>query len=234
MLTKNSLRLFGPHQPRISLAEKLRSGFAGGIAILLLGWILHHLPPLHYPILMLGSIAASAVLLFAAPHTPMAQPWNLVVGHLVSGLAGWSCSLVVSDPLLATGVAVGAAILLMYLLDALHPPGAATALTMVLNSTQYHDMGMFWSILIVVANAGFALLLAIAINNLLPHRRYPVPQNTVPPALKPATIANIEQADMTWALAQMEGMIDIGEDDLTKIYALALSRSQHRNERKPA
>jgi CBS-domain-containing membrane protein len=218
------------HRGSVTLSEKIRSGLAGGVAILLLGWMLHYLPHIHYPLLMLSSIAASAVLLFAVPHSPLAQPWNLIVGHLISAMAGWCCSLIIPDPLLAGAVAVGLAILLMHLLDALHPPGAATALTMVLSSSLYHDMGLLRAFYIVAANTGLSLLLALFINNLLPHRRYPMNQLATPAIVKSGPFIIVEKMDIAWALAQMNGVIDVSEDDLARIYDLALQNSQRRIE----
>ncbi len=122
---------------------------------------------------MLGSIAASAALLFAVPHSPMAQPWPLLGGHLISTLAGWLCSQHISDPLLAAGCAVGLAIFLMHYLNCLHPPGASTALTLALLSAQFHPMGLSWVVSIVSANIGISFVLALLINNLLPGRHYP-------------------------------------------------------------
>lgn len=223
------LQSFMPHRTPVSLAEKFRSGMVGGIAILLLGAMLHFLPHAHYPLLMLGSIAASAVLLFAAPHSPMAQPWNLLAGHLFSAMAGWCCSLIIDDQVLAAATAVGTSILVMHLLDCLHPPGAATALTMVLGSAQYQDMGWIWMLYIVAANAGLSLILALAINNMLPGRTYPMRAGASAPP-KPGPFISLEQHDLAWALAQMEEVIDVCEEDLAKIYELALRHAQERNE----
>ncbi len=168
------IQSFIPHNAPIPLAEKLRSGVAGGLAIFALAWALHLMPQHEYPLLLLGSMAASAVLLFAVPHSPLAQPWNLIGGHFVSALVGWLCALYFGDPLLAAGVAVGSAIFLMYVLNCLHPPGAATALTLVLGAAQFQQMGWHWVALIVLANAGISLLLALLINSGLPHRHYPL------------------------------------------------------------
>jgi CBS-domain-containing membrane protein len=63
--------------------------------------------------------AASTVLLFAVPHSPMAQPWNLVIGHGISALAGWCVAYLINDVVVASAIAVGVAILLMHLLNAL-------------------------------------------------------------------------------------------------------------------
>lgn len=221
---RNLIRSFRPHAAPVPLPEKVRSGLAGGVAILLLGLSFGYLPQVHYPLLMLGSIAASAVLLFAAPHSPMAQPWNLFGGHLISALAGWAGGLLIPDPVLAAGIAVGTAILLMQLLHCLHPPGAATALTLVLSAAQFHGMGWQWAMYVVAANAGIALLLALLINNLLPDRKYPVHPLTV----QHDPFAVLEQDDIELALGQMGREIEVGKEELAELYRLALQHARKR------
>lgn len=222
------LKSFRPHDTSVPLSEKIRSGLVAGIAVLLLGLALKFLTLDSYPLLMLASMAASAMLLFAAPHSPMAQPWNLVAGHLVSALAGLLSIQFIHEPLLAAGLGVGAAIFLMHYLNCLHPPGAATALLVVLNSTQFHSMGWKWAMLVVAVNACLSLILALLINNLIPGRRYPMPQ--VPPTPhKPISPATLEIDDLEWALAQMDAVIDVSEEDLTRIYELALRHAQERH-----
>lgn len=229
MSIKNTIRSFMPHIAPIPLSEKICSGIAGGIAIFLLALALKYLPHDTYPLLMLGSMAASAVLLFAVPHSPLAQPWNLIGGHLLSALAGWFTILFIHDPLIAAGVAVGFAIFLMHYFNCLHPPGAATALTLVLSSTQFHSQGWQWVLLVVAINAGISLLLALLINNMLPNRQYPMP-HTPPTPPKPGPFIVLEQRDLEWALVQMKGVIDVSEEDLAEIYKLALRRAQERSE----
>jgi CBS-domain-containing membrane protein len=219
---------FRPHPLQTSPAEKLRSGLAGGIAILLLTLALQYLPQTMFPMLIVVSMAASATLLYATPHSPLSQPWNLVGGHVVSALAGLACSALIHDPVLAAGAAVGLAITLMQFLSCLHPPSAATALMMVLGSSQFHVMQWQWALSIVAINAGISLLLALTINNLLPGRRYPVQATPLPPPPKPAPFITLEQADLAWALEQMESAIDINEEDLAEIYKLALQSAQKR------
>ncbi|MFM2396850.1 MAG: hypothetical protein RLZZ144_100, partial [Pseudomonadota bacterium] len=75
MQVREFIKSFMPQLANASWTEKLRSGLAGGVAILLLGWLLHALPQGPYQLMMLGSMAASAVLIFAVPHSPLAQPW---------------------------------------------------------------------------------------------------------------------------------------------------------------
>ncbi|MEI8010258.1 MAG: HPP family protein [Candidatus Nitrotoga sp.] len=213
----------------IPLSEKIRNGLIGGLAILLLGLALKHFPLSDYPLVMLASIAASAVLLFAAPHSPMAQPWPVLGGHLVSALAGWLCSQLVGDPLLAAGCAVGLAIFMMQYMHCLHPPGAATALTLVLYGTQFNTMGWSWVALVVLANAVISLVFALIVNNILPGRCYPMrhvnQQSTVLMGGQPG-FATLEQADIEWALTQMDGVIDVSEEDLVDVYRLATKHAK--------
>ncbi|VEA74072.1 HPP family [Serratia rubidaea] len=89
---------------------------------------------------MLGSVnlwfvapmGASAVLLFAVPASPLAQPWSIVGGNLVAALIGVSCGKLIGDPGLACGVAACLAIGVMFKLRCLHPPSGAVALTAIL------------------------------------------------------------------------------------------------------
>ncbi len=228
MSIRSYLSSFGIHTAQTSVAEKLRSGLSGGVAILLLMLALHHLPHAAQPLFIVASMASSAAVLYTLPHSPLAQPWNLVGGHLVSALAGLLCSLFIPEPVLAAGAAVGSAILAMEFLRCLHPPSASTALMMVLAGSQFHDLGWQWAICIVAINTGISLLLALAINNLLPGRRYPMratPEHTPP---RPAPFVALEQADLEWALKQLDSVIDVSEEDLAEIYTLALQHAKSR------
>ncbi len=229
MRLKNLLSSFAPHRSPAPFSERLRSGLAGGLGIFLLAAALHLLPQPQLPLLLLGSMAASAVLLYAVPHSPLAQPWNLIGGHLISALAGWATISFVHDPLAAAGIAVGCAIFLMYVLDCLHPPGAATALTLVLGATQFMQMGMGWTLTIVAANGFISLLLALAINNALPRRHYP--QAAAAPAA-PKAVARVlpEQQDIERALAEEDSLLDISTEDLLDIYERAQRHAQSRFE----
>lgn len=88
--------------------------------------------------LIIAPFGASAVLLYSATTSPLAQPRNLVVGHFVSGFIAITCCNLLGNTLISTVLAVTLAILLMMVLDAVHPPGGATALLCMLqNTTSY-------------------------------------------------------------------------------------------------
>ena len=103
---------------------------------------------------IVAPIGASAVLVFAVPASPLAQPWPVVGGNAVSALVGVVIALIVPDRALAAGLAVGAAIAAMSLLRCLHPPGGAAALTGVIGGQ-------------AVTAAGFAFPLVVASDSLL-------------------------------------------------------------------
>lgn len=84
---------------------------------------------------IVAPMGATAVLLFAAPASPLAQPWSLLVGNLSSTLVGVAAGRLVHDVALAAAVAVAAAIALMMLLRCVHPPGGACALFAAVGGT---------------------------------------------------------------------------------------------------
>lgn len=160
--------------PRVGNAEIAWSWIGSfiGIAVLaLLGelWFdAHDLP------LMIGSFGASAVLVYGAVRSPLAQPRNLVGGHVLSAAVGVACwKLLHHQPWLAEAAAVATAIAVMHATRTLHPPGGATALIAVIGSPQIHDLGFFY--VLMPATIGPLILLAIGllVNNIPASRRYP-------------------------------------------------------------
>ncbi len=221
MNIKDLFASFRPGFDSTSLAEKFRSAVAAMFGILLLGEALHFLPEEGHSLMLFASMAAVAVLIYAAPHSPMAQPWPLLIGNLLSGVVGWLCSISIPDPVIAAACAVGLAILVMHLTHSLHPPGGATAMIMVLNVAQIQHYSWLWVSSAVLANAVFSLVLAIVINNLIHVGRYPVQRHHMPPRRAYAPADELTEEDIEWALGKMEGVIDVDEEDLLEIYRLA-------------
>ncbi|MCU0596694.1 MAG: HPP family protein, partial [Desulfobacterota bacterium] len=124
--------------------------------------------------LIIGSFGASAVLLYGAVRSPLAQPRNLLGGHVLSAVIGVASYNVLNDHLwLAASVAVATAIAVMHATKTLHPPGGATALIAVIGGKSIHAVG-YWYVL-VPAGLGALILLIVAllINNIPKNRRYP-------------------------------------------------------------
>ncbi len=124
--------------------------------------------------LIIGSFGASAVLVYGAIDSPLAQPRNLVGGHVLSAVVGVCCYQLFAPHLwLAGSLAVAAAIALMQLTKTLHPPGGATALIAVTGSPQLHDSGYLYAIMPVGRGAIVLLVVALLVNNLAKNRKYP-------------------------------------------------------------
>ena len=175
--------------PRVSLAEIMLSGLGGFIGLLGVGLCALVFSGLDR-VLIIGSIGASAVLVFGAIRSPLAQPRNLMGGHALSAAVGVSVHLLLVDTLahawgaspvflgllsqvIAPALAVGLAIALMHATRTLHPPGGATALVAVIGSPQVHAMG-YGFVLFPGLIAPLVLLgVALVFNNLTPKRAYP-------------------------------------------------------------
>jgi CBS-domain-containing membrane protein len=124
--------------------------------------------------LLIGSFGASAVLVYGAIKSPLAQPRNLLGGHIISGLVGVACYQLFGDTLwLAAALGVSLAIVTMLFTKTLHPPGGATALIAVIGGPKVHSLGFLYAF--VPAGTGALVLLAVAlvVNNLCKDRRYP-------------------------------------------------------------
>lgn len=124
-------------------------------------------------VLIVPSMGATAVLLFAAPHAPFAQPWNVIGGHAISAVIGVACWQWIPDHAVAASASVGLAIGAMYFARCIHPPGGATALAAVIGSEKLHQLGFAYEYAPILLNAFPILLVAIAFNNLFKWRRYP-------------------------------------------------------------
>ena len=128
-----SWRQIGPAMSHARPVEMLRAGFGvffGLVALELVGQLIGTDGRLS--LFLIAPFGATAFLLFAVPNAPLAQPWSATVGNTVSALAALAAIRWVADPFLLATVAVGAAVVLMHLARALHPPGGAVALSTVL------------------------------------------------------------------------------------------------------
>ena len=124
--------------------------------------------------LMIGSFGASAVLIFGAVLSPLAQPRNLIGGHVLSAVVGVLCWKFFHSHIgFAEALAVSLAIALMHATRTLHPPGGATALIAVIGSDSIHNLGFLYVLFPVASGAVILLVVALLVNNLTKTRRYP-------------------------------------------------------------
>src|SRR5574343_1609939 len=210
----------------LSARERLISALAGCLGLLLVQGILAVMPAGPQLSYLLAPLGASAVILFALPHSPLAQPWSLAGGLLISALVGTACGLVVQPAWLAGGVALGVAIWVTALLRCIHPPGGAMAMLFAI-AAQDHKVSLVTALL----NAVAALIAVLAVNNLIPGRRYPqcVPARQ-PVVRKPRH--SINHGDLQYAVEKLDTYLDLSEDDLVSIYDLATAHAHRRHEQR--
>ena len=164
----------GQAPPRVALSE-VGVSWAGSCLTIALIALLERLTTgnMGFP-LLIGSFGASAVLAFGAIDSPLAQPRNLVGGHVVSALVGVSCASLFPDAAgLAACLAVVTAIACMHLSKTLHPPGGATALIAVMGGDNIRALGYGYVLAPCLAGALLMLGMALVVNNLPRNRRYP-------------------------------------------------------------
>lgn len=160
--------------PRVSVSEMAWSWIGGFLGIAGVSWVSQWFFDAIDMSLMLGSFGASAVLVYGAIRSPLAQPRNLMGGHIISAIVGVIAWKLLNQHLwLAEAAAVATSIAAMHLTRTLHPPGGATALIAVIGSPEIHNLG-FWYVL-APATVGPLILLAVAllVNNIPGTRRYP-------------------------------------------------------------
>lgn len=159
------------HGRRVGLGEVVAAWLGAFAGIGLLAGLVGVFP--HMKLLVIGSFGATAVLLFASPRAPFAQPRNLIGGHLLSALVGVACYRYLPDhAYLQEAAAVASAIALMQLTRTIHPPGGATALIAVIGGERIHGMGWGY-VMPVMIGAVLLMLVALLSNNLYRWGSYP-------------------------------------------------------------
>ncbi len=219
----------------VSEREHWISAAGGLLGILAVGWVSYLLlGKNHGSILIISSMGSSAVLLFAAPHSEMSQPWPVVGGHLVSALIGVSCAhWLAHDLTLAAALAVALSIAAMYSLRCLHAPGGATAVAAVLGGEAVNSLGYWFVLTPVMLNVMVILLVAVLFNYPFEWRRYPQSwhraiadrEERLDPLHAAEEKTMIPHSDLVYALSQIDTFVDVSEEDLQRIYALALGHS---------
>lgn len=214
----NWLRSFVPPPLTVKKREILYSCLGALLGLLFAEW-LSRLSLGDVNVWFVAPMGASAVLLFAVPSSPLAQPWSIIGGNLVSGLIGVGCAMGLGSDLgLSAAVAVALSIGMMFVLRCLHPPSGAVAMTAVLGGAPIHSLGFGFVIWPVLINSLFLLLLALVFNNVLRHR-YPhkvaAPAKTQDPP--PSERLGFTSADLDQALSSYGELLDINKSDLADL-----------------
>lgn len=215
--------MFSPILAGATLRERLIACVGALVAIGLTGLISGYLfgQGPHLP-LIVAPMGASAVLLFAVPASPLAQPWSIIGGNTISALMGIIAAYLIHDPIIAIGVGVSLAIGAMSFTRCLHPPGGAAALTAVLGGPAVAGWGLLFPFVPVGLNScilvGLGLLFHKLARRNYPHIAAKAPVNTHQTADLPASLrVGFREEDVDAALAAFDETFDIDRGDLSRL-----------------
>lgn len=202
--------LLWPSPTLPSRKERIRAAIGAGIGLLITALVCHGLGPSGPANLwLMAPLGASAVLVFAVPAGPMAQPWAALGGNTLSSLIGLGFAFSGLDAEWAGPIAVGAAMLCMLALRCLHPPGGAVALTAVLTHTTQ------WTYPLFPVFVNTLLLVCVgAVYNSLTGRPYPHPQGAPSPGPSDGRSGAAAPDALSEVLQRYNQVLDISRDDL--------------------
>ena len=217
------LRLAGDH-----VGDRLIACAAAAIAVTLTMVVCAEFPirPADLPVIV-APLGASAVMVFVIPTSPLAQPWRVVGGNVVSTLFGVAVFQTLSSTALAAGVAVGGALLVMSLLRCMHPPGGAAALTAVIGSADIHAAGYGLAFAPVAINSITLVTVATLLHRWTGHsypHELPLPSRSDAAGDLPP----FEAEDIDRALEDLHETFDISREDLGVLLTRAQANAAER------
>ncbi len=175
--------------------------------------------------LLVAPMGASAVLLFAVPASPLAQPWSILGGNTLSAIIGISVALVVPNGTLAAGLAVGGAIAFMSLARCLHPPGGAVALSAVLGGAANTAHPLLFALHPVGLNSLLLILAGMAFHRMsghtYPHKTMALANVHDTKDAAPLNRSGIQLADLDAALESLGETLDVTREDLQDLFKSA-------------
>jgi CBS domain-containing membrane protein len=204
-------RIFAPILAGASLHDRLMACLGAGLGLAVMALVCGKIAPFTHLPALAAPIGASALLVFAVPASPLAQPWPVIGGNVISAAVGVAVARLVPDVALAAGLALALAMMAMSLLRCLHPPGGAAAITAVIGGAAVTHMGYALPFVVMALNA----VLLVAAGWLF-HRfsKHAYPHRAGP---KPSTPGALHREDIDLALRDMGETFDIDAADLEQL-----------------
>lgn len=145
----------------------IKSGLGAMVGMGFVGW----LGSVTAEPFLIAPFGASCVLLFGVPKSPLAQPANVIGGHMLAAVVALGFRSFLPPDWWAVAIVVGLVIGLMVAVRLTHPPAGATPVVIMLS-----DPGPMF--LLEPMLVGTVALVAIAwvVHKLPPHTPYPMVQ----------------------------------------------------------
>jgi CBS domain-containing membrane protein len=201
------------------LSEQLVATLGGIVSISLVLLATRALLGAQAALVIVPSLGASAVLIFAAPHSPFAQPWAVMAGHLLSALVGVACWKLVPNATLAAGLAVGLAI------GAMH-------LAAVIGGSAVHELGYAYALNPIALNCAVILVVGVVFNYAFPWRRYPASlmRYRGAPARQGDNSPTIAERDVVEAMDRLNVVIDVTPGEMSELLRQTLAVARERRD----
>jgi CBS domain-containing membrane protein len=210
---------FSPTPVALGWPERLRSCLGALLGISFTAGVMHVFLGDHAFIpLLVAPMGASAVLLFAVPASPLAQPWSIIGGNMVSAVIGVACATWITSPIDAAPIAVAMSIGAMFAFRCVHPPSGAVALTAVLGGPAVHALG-FEFVFAPIAAQSFALLAVAIVFHAATGHRYPHAARSAKETgvRAPAASPGFTRQDLEAVLGRRNELLDIDPADLESL-----------------
>lgn len=221
----------------LPFTQRLKVACCAAVALYLVTLISQQLSSPDAAVILLASMGASSVLLFALPNSPLAKPWSFLAGHFIPACIGLACSHLFTDLALMAAVTIALVLFCMYLFECMHPPGGATALVPVIASPQgLLPLDFLWYP--VGLNMLVMFCIALLLNKLILKRQIlPAPTQAFDPVHQhhdapPLKRLGVQAEDLMSALNSADTVLDIREQDLELLYQQAQQRAfarQHQH-----
>lgn len=134
--------------------NSLISCIAGVGAACAIGVLTHMEASVTEVALVMAPFGATTVLVFGLPNSPLAQPKNVVLGHLITALIGVIFTQWIGVTPLTLAIATGLGVSMMLLTKTTHPPAGANPILIMLS-------GQSWWFLIFPVLSGALIIVAV-------------------------------------------------------------------------
>lgn len=215
----------------IPLTERIKVALTAFLAIFIVVLVSQHIQDQDAMLVLLGSMGASSVILFALPSSPLAKPWPFLVGHSISAVIGFALTFFISDLALLAATTTACVLMVMYILECMHPPAAATALVPVL-AVQHSDLHLQFLYPIMI-NIVVFFIASQVLNRLIMKRRWLLPQPNYDPVhlhqnQTPLKRLGLQSEDLMQAINSFDSVLAVSQEELESIYQQAQKLAYQR------
>lgn len=219
-------KTLGPAMARVTVKEAVRAGLGALLAVgVIAAFLLSPEVDTRFGLYLVAPFGASAVMVFAVPNSPLAQPWSVIIGNSLGAAIGVAMCYLVPDATLRVALAVSVTILAMAELRAVHPPAGGVAMAAALHPEEIFPLG-FWFVLTPIGLGAVSLVAIGAVYARATGRKYPFRQYDGPGRAgtqdrDPSDRVGLSEEQLTSILERYRQSFNLGTEDLARLIGAA-------------